>query len=152
MNEYRRRLAAVGDGILLACARLYLYNHRSMIPYKINARLIGQMVCNDKLLEIAIREGLTAIEGEKLSDSFEVEVAEHFFAYGFRSTRLWLEQVYQKHFDLQDEIRRILEPTPQDKVEAQIRGALKTATQRGQLDIQKTARTIVKVLRDAGSI
>lgn len=152
MNEHRRRLAAVGDGILLACVRLILFNHRTEFPYRINAALVGKMVCNDKLIEIAIREGLTTIDGEKLSDSFEVEIAEHFLNQGFRSTRLWLEGIYQKHFDLQDEIRRMLEPTTQDRAEAQIRGVLKTANRQGQLDVQKTARTIVKVLRDAGSI
>jgi hypothetical protein len=138
---------------LLACARLYLYNHRHLYPYAINAKLIGRMVSNERLIEIAAREGITAIDAEKLSDAFEIEVAERYFNHGFRSTRLWLEQIYDKHFDLQDEVRRILEPAPIDKIERQIRGALKTLLSKGQItDVQKTTRVILKALQDAGSI
>ncbi len=60
--------------------------------------------------------------------------------------------IFDKYFDLKEEVRRILQPTPQDKLERQIRGVLKTVTSQGKLDVQKTARMIVKVLRDAGSI
>jgi hypothetical protein len=153
MTEYRRRLAAVGDGLLLAAARLYLFNHRQLYPYTINAKLIGRMVSNERLIEIAAREGITAQDGEKLSDAFEVEVAERFFAYGFKSVREWLEQIYNKHFDLEEEVRRILEPAPIDKIERQIRGALKSSLRAGTLtDVQHTTRIILRVLRDAGSI
>src|SRR5437763_6547712 len=153
MREHRRRLAGVGDGILLACARLYLYNRRSHFPYSIQAKLIGRMVSNERLIEIAAREGITATEGEKLSDAFEVEVAERFFAYGFKSVRELLEQIYNRHFDLVEEVRRILEPAPIDKIEKQIRGALKSSLRDGTLtDLQRTTRIILRVLRDAGSI
>jgi len=153
MTEYRRRLAAVGDGLLLAAARLYLYNRRQLYPYNIQAKLIGRMVSNERLIEIAAREGLVAQDGEKLSDAFEVEVAERFFNHGFRSTRLWLEQIYDKHFDLRDEVRCTLEPAPQDKLEKQVRGVLKDQLRKGQItDVQKTTRVILKALRDAGSI
>jgi hypothetical protein len=153
MKEHRRRLAAVGDGLLLAAARLYLYNRRQIYPYTINAKLIGRMVSNERLIEIAAREGITATDGEKLSDAFEVEVAERFFAYGFKSVREWLERIYDKHFDLEGEIRRILEPLPMDKIERQVRGALKSSLKAGTLsDVQTTTRIILRVLRDAGSI
>jgi RecJ-like exonuclease len=111
------------------------------------------MVSNERLIEIAAREGLTATDREKLSDAFEVEVAERFFAYGFKSVRKWLEQIYDKDFDLQDEVRRILEPAPIDKIERQVRGALKSSLRDGTLtDLQRTTRIILRVLRDAGSI
>jgi hypothetical protein len=153
MKEHHRRLAAVGDGLLLAAARLYLYNRRQLYPYTINAKLIARMVSNERLIEIAAREGLTAIDGEKLSDAFEVEVAERFFAYGFKSVREWLEQIYNRHFDLEEEVRHILAPTPLDKVEKQIRGALKSSLRDGTLtDLQRTTRIILRVLKDAGSI
>lgn len=152
MNEGRKRLATVGDGLLLVSARLYLYNHRN-IPYKINTKLISRLVSNDKLIEIAAREGVTAEVEEKLSDAFEVHIANHYFTHGFRDTKFWLWTIFDKHFDLAEEVRRILEPAPLDKVEGQIRGALKTLSSRGQItDVQKTAQVIVRVLRDAGSL
>jgi hypothetical protein len=153
MNDHRRRQAAVGDGILLACARLYLFNRRQLYPYTAHTKLIARMVCNAKLIEIAAREGLIAHDGEKLSDTFEVEVAERFFAYGFKSVREWIEQIYNKHFDLEEEIRRIIAPMPLDKVERQVRSALKSSLRNGTLDdVQHTTRVILRVLRDAGSI
>jgi hypothetical protein len=153
MIEHRKRMAAVGDGILLACARLYLYNHRHLVPYPINTRIIGRMVSNDRLMEIAAREGLPATDGEKLSDTFEVEIASHYFNHGFRDTKFWLWRIYDKHFDLKDEVRRITEPAPVDKIERQIRGALKTLLNKGQItDVQKTTKVILKALQDAGSI
>lgn len=153
MTEHRKWLAAVGDAILLASVRLYLYNRRQGIPYAAHARLIGRMVCNERLIELAIRERLTAHDGEKLSDSFEVETAERFLFYGFKSASEWIEQVYDRHFDLAGEVRRIMEPAPLDKIERQVRGALKTSLRNGTLDdVQHTTRVILRVLRDAGSI
>ena len=152
MREERRRLSAVGDGLLLACVRLYLFNKRT-IPYKINARLVSRMVSNEKLIEIAARLGITCEPEEKLSDAFEVGVAEYYFKHGFRDTKFWLWTIYDEHFDLAGEVRRILEPTPTDKVEKQIRGALKSLSSNGAgLDVQKAAQVIVRVLKEAGSI
>ena len=153
MQEYRKRMSAIGDGLLLAAARLYLYEHRNLVPYKINARLIGLMVCNDRLIEIAARLGLRTDPGERLCDAFEVEIAGYYFDHGFRDTKLWLWGIYDKHFDLKDEVRRILEPAPIDKIERQVWGALKGLLKSGQItDVQKTTKVILKALQDAGSI
>ncbi|MDQ3818525.1 MAG: hypothetical protein M3362_12730 [Acidobacteriota bacterium] len=151
MNEQRKREEAIGDALLLVSARLYL-NLRKEVPYSLQTRVISQMVNNDKLIEIAAREGIKGEIGERLCDAFEVEIAHHYFNHGFRDTKLWLWGIFDKYFDLKEEVRRILQPTPQDKLERQIRGVLKTALSNGQIDVQHTAQMIVKVLRGAGSI
>jgi hypothetical protein len=152
MKEHRKRMAAVGDGILLACARLFLYEHRRDVPYKIHTKLIALMVCNNKLIEIAALEGMKADEDEKLSDAFEVEVAGYYFGHGFRDTKYWLWGIFKKHFNLTEEVRRILEPAPVDKLEKQIRGALKGLLRNGQItDVQKTTRVILQALQETGA-
>jgi dsRNA-specific ribonuclease len=124
MDEERKKLEACGDGLLLAVARLYLKDHPS-IPYKIHMRLISRMVNNQTLCEIATAEVIRGREGEKLSDAFEVAIALHYYRHGFRSLRLWLSGLFDKYLDIAGEVRRILEPTPDDKLTTQVRGALK---------------------------
>ena len=105
------------------------------------------------MIEIAARLGIKATDGEKLSDAFKVEIASYYFNHGFRDTKHWLWEIYDKHFDLRDEVRRILEPTLADKVERQIRGALKTLLNKGQItDVQKTTKVILKALQNGDSI
>jgi len=89
MNEERKKLEAIGDGLLLAVARLYLRDQPN-VPYKIHMRLISRMVNNRTLAEIAEGEGIRGREGEKPSDAFEVAIALHYYRHGFRSLRLWL--------------------------------------------------------------
>jgi hypothetical protein len=47
------------------------------------------------------------------------------YRHGFRSLRLWLFSLFDKYMDVAGEVRKILEPTPEDKLTKQVRGALK---------------------------
>ncbi|HEX8843089.1 MAG TPA: hypothetical protein VF791_00385 [Pyrinomonadaceae bacterium] len=124
MDEERKKLEACGDGLLLACARLYLREKHKDVPYKVHMRLISRMISNQTLAGIAKSEGIRGIEGEKPSDSLEVAIALHYYSHGFQSLRRWLWRLFEKHLDIREEVRRILEPSPEDKLTKQVRGAL----------------------------
>jgi dsRNA-specific ribonuclease len=124
MDEERKKLEACGDGLLLAVARLYLRDQPN-IPYKIHMRLISHMVNNQTLAEIAEGEGIRGREGEKLSDAFEVAIALHYYRSGFQSLRRWLWSLFDKYFNIAEEVRKILEPSPEDALFKSVRGALK---------------------------
>ena len=155
MDEQRKSLEAVGDGLLLAVARLYLYDRRAEIPYSVHTRVISQMVRNSTLERIARGEGIRGREGEKLSDAFEVFVGLHYYRRGFRSLRLWLFSLFTKYLDVRAEAERILNPPPDDALTKQVRGALKMVISQhggnvhaGNLD--KATKQIVGQLRGTG--
>lgn len=125
MNEERKKLEAIGDGLLLACARLYLRDKHEKVSYQLHMRLISRIVKNTTLTEIAQGEGIRGLKDEKPADAFEVAVALRYYREGFESVRLWLWNLFDRYFDITEEVRRILEPTPNDVLTKQVRGALK---------------------------
>jgi dsRNA-specific ribonuclease len=125
MDEQRKALEAVGDGLLLAYARLYLYERRESVPYTVHTRIICQMVRNSTLEQMAKGEGIKGREGEKLSDAFEVSTALRYFRYGFEDVRAWLCSLFGKYLNVEAEAERILNPPPEDALTKSVRGALK---------------------------
>jgi dsRNA-specific ribonuclease len=157
MNEERKKLEAIGDGLLLACARLYLREQHARVSYALHMRLISRMVNNRTLAEIAEGEGIRGREGEKLSDVFEVAIALHYYRHGFRSVRLWLFGLFGKYLDIAEEVRRILEPSPEDKLMKQVRGALKMVIgqQGGKVtgsNLDEVTKQIVAQLRNGTGV
>jgi dsRNA-specific ribonuclease len=118
MDEERKKLEAIGDGLLLAVARLYLRDQPS-VPYKIHMRLISRMVNNRTLAEIAEGEGLWGSDGERAADAFEIAVALHYFRHGFHSLRLWLSGLFDKYLDIRAEVERILNPPRMMRLQSQ---------------------------------
>jgi hypothetical protein len=151
MDEERKKLEAIGDGLLLAVARLYLRDQPN-VPYKIHMRLISRMVKNTTLSETAQGEGIRGREGEKLSGAFEVAIALHYLMHGFESVRAWLCGLFDKYLNITEEVRKILEPQPDDALLRQVRGALRQAmnNQKGKItDAEKAAKQIVAQLCDS---
>jgi dsRNA-specific ribonuclease len=154
MDEERKKLEAIGDGLLLATARLYLKEHHGDVPYKLHMRLISLMVNNKTLAAIAEGEGIRGRGKEKLSDAFEIAIALRYYRNGFESVRVWLFRLFDKYVDIREEVRRILEPTQADVLERQVRGALKMVIgqQGGQLtgaSLDKATQQIVNQLRNS---
>jgi len=83
------------------------------------------MVNNRTLAEIAEGEGIRGREGEKLSDAFEVAIAIRYYREGFESVRVWLCGLFDRYLDINEEVRKILEPSPEDALVKSVRGALK---------------------------
>lgn len=151
MNEERKKLAAIGDGLLLAVARLYLKERHPDLPYKLYTRITSRLISNEALEMIATGEGLRGREEEKLSDAMEIAIANKLYSDGFASLRGWLWQLFDKYVDVREEVRKILEPTNDDKLERRLHGALKQAmhSQGGKiLDAKKAAQMIAINLRN----
>jgi dsRNA-specific ribonuclease len=125
MNEERKKLEAIGDGLLLACARLYLRDQHKTVSYALHTRLINRMVRNTTLAEIAEGESIRGLEGEKPSDALEVAIALRYYREGFDSVREWLWSLFERYVDITEEVRRIVEPQPDDQLSKAVRGALK---------------------------
>lgn len=145
----RKKLEAIGDGLLLAVARLYLKERHPHVSYSLYTRLTISMVNNDRLTELAALEGIRGHDGEKLASAFEVSIAERLYRDGFAAMRAWLWSLFDKHIDIEGEVRRMTGPQPVEKLERQVRGALKQAlkNQGGKItDIQKTAKMIVSTI------
>jgi hypothetical protein len=49
----QKKLEVIGDGLLLACARLYLRDQHNGVPYTLHMKLISRMVNNRTLSEMA---------------------------------------------------------------------------------------------------
>lgn len=73
INDENKKLEACGDGLLLACARLYLKEHHPQIPYSLYTRLTSTLVRNRTLDRIAQGEGIHF--GDRAADAFEREIA-----------------------------------------------------------------------------
>ena len=58
MDEKRKQLEAIGDGLLLAVARLYRKERHPAVPYAIYTRLVSLMVRNSTLEQIAEGESI----------------------------------------------------------------------------------------------
>ncbi len=154
MSE-RKKLESIGDALLLTVARLYLKERFRDVPYKVHARLIPKIVNNERLTEIAAREGITGEAGERLSDAFEVRIAEKLYRDSFASVRSWLWSLFDKHIDIKEEVRRILHPDDEDKLEKQVCGALRHEIKNNGGSItnpQQAAKIIIQVLKNAGRI
>jgi hypothetical protein len=125
VDEQRKSLEAAGDGLLLAFARLYLHERRAEVPYSIHARITSLMVRNSTLERIAEGEGIKGREGEKPADALEIAIAIRYYREGFEGVRVWLCGLFDRHLDIAEEIRKILEPSPEDALSKSVRGALK---------------------------
>jgi dsRNA-specific ribonuclease len=152
MDEERKKLEAIGDGLLLAIARLYLREQHADVEYKIHMRLISLLVRNSTLAQIAEGEGIKGREGEKLSDALEIAIALHYYRAGFDSVRVWLWRLFEKYVDIKEEVRLIQNPTPQDKMLRKVQGALHQAVStHGSITVntvEKTAKMVVARLSD----
>lgn len=153
MDEDRKKLEAIGDGLLLACARLYLREQHTPVPYSLHMRLVARMVRNSTLTEIAEGESIRGREGEKLSDAFEVSISLRYYREGFDSVRLWLCSLFNKYVDITEEVRRMLEPSPDDHLSKRVRGALKMviSQQGGKItgaSLDKATEQIVRQLQN----
>jgi hypothetical protein len=95
------------------------------VAYSLHRRLISRLVRNLTLTEIAKGEGIKGREGEKAADALEIAIALHYYRAGFDSVRTWLWRLFDKYIDIEEEVRRIMESAPDDKLTVQIRGALK---------------------------
>jgi dsRNA-specific ribonuclease len=154
MDEERKKLEAVGDGLLLACARLYLRDRHKDVPYKIHLRLISVLVKNTTLAEIAQGERIRGHEGEKLSDAFEIAVAIHYYRHGFESARAWLFGLFEKYINMAAEVERIINPpTPEDGLYKSVRGALKMVIgqQGGKVTGSNLDEVTKQIVRQLGS-
>jgi dsRNA-specific ribonuclease len=125
MTEQEKKMEAVGDALLMVCARLYLT--RREVPYQLYTRLTSRMVCNATLATIAEGEGIPGLTTEQKSraDALELELARLFYREGFASVRVWTWTLFDRYIDIKEEVRKILEPSPDDKLTRQVRGALK---------------------------
>lgn len=104
MTEHDRKMEAVGDGLLLACARLYIF--RWKVEYNLYAGLTQKLVGNETIAIIAHREDLAPIENatKPYARAFEVEIARRYYSQGFRNTRHWLFGLFDKYVDMRKEI------------------------------------------------
>jgi dsRNA-specific ribonuclease len=158
MNEEEKKLEAIGDALLMVCARLYL-SHRTREPYELYTRLTSRMVCNRTLAGIAEAEGIAGLtDGHKSrADALEVETARRFYAEGFAAVRVWLWRLFEKYVDINEEVRKILEPSPEDALFKSVRGALKMAIgqQGGKVtgsSLDEVTKQIVAQLRNGTGV
>jgi hypothetical protein len=88
MTEHDRKMEAVGDGLLLACARLYIFRQRG-VEYNLYADLTQKLVCNETIAIIGHGEKLSPVENatKPYARAFEIEIARRYYAEGFRNTR-----------------------------------------------------------------
>ena len=103
------------------------------------------------------RGGIRGREGEKLSDAFEVAIAIRYYREGFESVRVWLCGLFDRYLDINEEVRRILEPTPEDKLSKSVRGALKMVIgqQGGKVtgsNLDEVTKQLVKQLRNGAGL
>lgn len=144
MSAGEKKLEAVGDGLLLACARLYLRDRCRGIPYELYTRLTSRMVNNRTLTLMAKAEGIHP-GPHGAADAFEREIARMYYSRGFRDTKRWLWSLFDRHMDIEEEARRILDPSEKDRLLKVVRGALKNAMRtEGQQIPDKTLETATK--------
>ena len=124
MNEEQKKLEAVGDGLLLAVARLYLTQRYSDLPYTLYTPLVALLVRNRTLDRISQGEGIHA-GGTGAADAFEREIARRFYREGFAGVRAWLWSLFDKHVDVREEARRLTEPQATDALFRVVSGALR---------------------------
>jgi dsRNA-specific ribonuclease len=145
MTEDEKKLESIGDALLMVAARLYLT--RRGVAYSLYTRLTSRMVCNQTLVRIAEAEGIKGLtpESKSRADALEVEIARRFYAEGFAAVRAWTWALFDAHLDIAEEVRRILEPSPDDVLTRQVRGALKMAI--GQQGGKVTGSNLDEVTR-----
>ena len=146
MNDPDKKLEACGDGLLLACARLYLKERHPGIPYSRWTRLTALLVNNRTLARIAEGEGIRA--GKESADELEKEIARRFYREGFGGVRAWLWSLFDRHVDIAEEARKMLDPDEQDALVRAVRGALRCTLKQGsgpitEQSIEQAAKQIV---------
>jgi hypothetical protein len=107
MTEHDRKMEAVGDGLLLACARLYIF--RQKVEYNLYAGLTQRLVSNETIAIFAHREGLAPVENatKPYARALEIEIARRYYEEGFRNTRHWLFGLFDKHVNIRREIETL---------------------------------------------
>jgi dsRNA-specific ribonuclease len=157
MTENEKKMESIGDALLMVCARLYLTKHN--VAYQLYTRLTSRMVCNATLARIAEMEDIPGLTGEQKSraDALELELARLFYREGFAAARVWTWALFEKYIDIKEEVRRILEPSPDDKLTRQVRGALKMVIgqQGGKIThetAEKATKQIVAQLRNGQNL
>jgi len=158
MNEEGKKLEAVGDGLLLACARLYLKEQHSSISYSLYTKIITRMVSNKNLAVIARGEGLapTAERQDSEADALEILIARRFYQDGFGGMRAWLWSLFDKYMEVEEEARKLLDPTLNDALVRSVQGALRNAMRNNsgkvtEQNIEKAAKQIVAQLQQSSS-
>jgi dsRNA-specific ribonuclease len=157
MSEQEKKLEACGDGLLLACARLYLKDRHSHLPYQIYTRLVATIIRNTTLETIAEGEGIRGKgEGKHTgADALEMLIARFYYRAGFESVKEWLFSLFDKYLDIEEEARKILAPTPEDKFVKQVRGAVKmVVSQRGPItanNVEKMSALVAAHLQQNGN-
>ena len=158
MNEEAKKLEAIGDGLLLAVARLYLKGRHDGIPYALWTRLTSRMVNNKTLARIAEGEGIHGLEGrERAADALEMRIATLYRDRGFNDVRLWLYSLFDKYVDIEEEARKITSPTEADKLTRQVQGALRHTLKINngkitELHVQAAAKQIVEQLKHGNNL
>jgi dsRNA-specific ribonuclease len=152
MNEENKKLEAIGDGLLLAIARLYLRDRHRDIPYSLYTRLMPRMVSNKVLTGIARAEGMT---GD--ADALEVEIARNYYQKGFRDTKRWLWSLFDSHLDIREAVRVLTDPEASDHLLRMVTGALRNSisTNGGKItrdNLDGVAKHIVSRLNNGHSL
>jgi hypothetical protein len=86
-----------------------------------------------------------------------VAIAIRYYREGFESVRVWLCGLFDRYLDINEEVRRILEPTPEDKLSKSVRGALKMVIgqQGGKVtgsNLDEVTKQLVKQLRNGAGL
>jgi dsRNA-specific ribonuclease len=157
MTEEEKKMEAIGDALLMVCARLYLSKHN--VAYQLFTRITSRMVCNATLARIAEMEGIPGLTDEQKSkaDALELELARLFYREGFAAARVWTWTLFDRYIDIKEEVRKILEPSPDDKLTRQVRGALKMVIgqQGGKVtgsNLDEVTKQLVGQLRNGSSL
>jgi dsRNA-specific ribonuclease len=156
MNEEDKKLEACGDGLLLACARLYLRDRHRGIPYALYTRLITQMVCNRTLARISQAEGVHRGQ-DGAADALEREIARRYYREGFRDMKHWLWALFDRHLDVAEAARQMLDPDERERLQKIVRGAIRATMKQErqsvtERSIERAARQIVSHLKTGGEL
>jgi hypothetical protein len=156
MNEEEKKLEACGDGLLLACARLYLRDRHSGIPYVLYTRLITQMLNNRTLARISQAEGVHRGQ-DGAADALERAIAMRYYREGFRDMKHWLWSLFDRHLDIAEAACQMLDPDEKERLARIVRGAIRaTMKTEGQKvterSIEIAARQIVSHLKTGGEL
>jgi hypothetical protein len=100
MTEHDKKMEAVGDGLLLACARLYIF--RQKVSYNVYQELTQKLVGNETIAIFAHAEGLKPVENanKPYARALEIEIARRYYEEGFRNVRHWVFGLFDKYVKL----------------------------------------------------
>lgn len=76
------------------------------------------------------------------ADAFEREIARRYYSQGFREVKLWLWSLFDRHMDINEEARRMVDPDEVERLMKVVRGALKNAM---KLEHQKVTERSIEI-------